>query len=111
MRLNPQPFEMIKSRQKTIELRLYDEKRRKIKSGDIIKFINSETGSYIVCQVSKLHIFSSFAELYNNLPLLRCGYTEEDIGTADAKDMDEYYTPNEQKKYSVVGIELNLLSC
>lgn len=109
MGLNARPFDLIKNGQKTIELRLYDEKRRKIKSGDIIKFTNIETGSYIVCQVSKLHLFPSFAELYDNLPLLQCGYTNENISTADHKDMDEYYTPEEQRKYRVVGIEINLM--
>ncbi len=110
MRLNSKPFEMIKSGQKDIELRLYDEKRAKIKPGDRIKFINTENGSHLLCEVTRIHRFSSFAELYKNLPLLRCGYTNEDILNADAKDMDEYYTPDEQEKYGVVGIELNLLA-
>ena len=38
MKLNKEPFEKIKSGEKTIELRLYDEKRRKIKAGDTICF-------------------------------------------------------------------------
>ena len=33
MRLDPAPFRMIKRGEKTIELRLYDEKRRKIAVG------------------------------------------------------------------------------
>ena len=36
MQLNPVPFAMIKSGQKTIELCLYDEKRQKIAIGDTI---------------------------------------------------------------------------
>ena len=38
MKLNDAPFETIKNGKKTIELRLYDEKRRKIKIGDTICF-------------------------------------------------------------------------
>lgn len=38
MQLNPAPFEKIKSGAKTIELRLNDEKRRRIKTGDKIEF-------------------------------------------------------------------------
>lgn len=38
MRLNAEPFEKISSGAKTIELLLYDEKRRVIKVGDEIEF-------------------------------------------------------------------------
>lgn len=38
MRLNESPFERIKNRTKTIEFRLYDEKRSQIKIGDKIEF-------------------------------------------------------------------------
>ena len=38
MRLNESPFERIKNGTKTIEFRLYDEKRSQIKIGDKIEF-------------------------------------------------------------------------
>ena len=38
MRLKESPFERIKNGTKTIEFRLYDEKRSKIKIGDQIEF-------------------------------------------------------------------------
>lgn len=38
MNLNKQPFDMIKKGRKNIELRLFDEKRRKIQIGDYIVF-------------------------------------------------------------------------
>jgi len=38
MKLNESPFERIKNGTKTIEFRLYDEKRRQIKIGDKIEF-------------------------------------------------------------------------
>ena len=38
MSLNPAPFEKIKNGEKSIEIRLYDEKRRGVKIGDIIIF-------------------------------------------------------------------------
>lgn len=44
MRLNTQPFKKIKEGEKTIELRLYDEKRRGISAGDIIVFTCRESG-------------------------------------------------------------------
>ena len=106
MKLHRSPFEMIKSGDKTIELRLFDEKRQQIKVGDEIIFTDTATGETVTKSVARLHVFGSFSELYESLPLLKCGYTAEDIDSASPSDMDEYYSAEQQKKYSVVGIEL-----
>jgi 23S rRNA (uracil1939-C5)-methyltransferase len=106
MNLNPSPFEMIKRGKKTIELRLFDEKRQKIKTGDDIIFTNAVNGEKMCATVKTLHCFDSFEELYKTLPLLQCGYTAEDIDTAHPSDMEQYYSIEEQNKYGVVGIEL-----
>ena len=109
MKLHPAPFEMIKSGEKTIELRLFDEKRQQIDVGDVIIFTDTHTGEFMNAKVLALHRFDSFEELYRSLPLLKCGYTEDDIDTARADDMNEYYSLEKQKKYGVVGIEICLL--
>ena len=106
MKLHADPFERIKDGTKTIELRLLDEKRQKIKAGDVIAFTNTANGERMCTIVKKLHRFKNFEELYAVLPLLQCGYTAEDIHTAHASDMEQYYSKEEQKKYGVVGIEL-----
>jgi ASC-1-like (ASCH) protein len=69
MKLRPAPFEMIKSGQKTIELRLYDEKRQLTKVGDEIIFTNIVTEEKLHVKVSNLHRFDSFEDLYKSLPL------------------------------------------
>lgn len=107
MKLNTEPFEMIKSGRKTIELRLFDEKRQKIKADDSIVFTETVTGEKLSVKVEKLHRFDSFDALYKSLPLRKCGYTEETIINAKPSDMDEYYSAEEQKKYGVVGIEIS----
>lgn len=106
MKLNPAPFEMIKSGEKTIELRLLDEKRRQLKVGDKIVFTSNATGETLTKKVAALHTFASFDELYRALPLLKCGYTPADINTASPTDMESYYSKEEQAKYGVLGIEL-----
>jgi len=106
MKLNPTPFEMIKSGEKTIELRLFDEKRRQIGVGDEIIFTNNSTGETLTKRVVALHTFASFDELYRELPLLKCGYTQSDVSTAAPEDMESYYSKEEQAKYGVLGIEL-----
>lgn len=104
MRLDPEPFRMIESGEKTIELRLYDEKRRKIATGDTIVFTETETGKTIAVSVTALYVFPSFDELYRALPLTHCGYTPENVDAADPKDMLTYYTAEQQRQYGVIGI-------
>lgn len=108
MRLNPSPFEKINSGQKTIELRLFDEKRQQVQAGDKIVFTNSATGETLKVTVVKLHRFDTFDELYKALPLTRCGYTDENVDKATPADMEQYYSVEEQKKYGVVGIEFEI---
>lgn len=109
MNLHPQPFSMIADGRKTVELRLYDEKRRLIEVGDDIIFICTQPPyDTLRAEVVRLYRYDSFGELYANLPLLSCGYTEEDISSAKPEDMELYYTPEQQTKYGVVGIEIQL---
>ena len=107
MNLNDRPFEMIKNGEKTIELRLYDEKRRKINVGDAICF-KSGKKQLTVC-VKAIYIFHDFEELYAVLPLDKCGYNVDEIATASADDMLEYYSKEQIEKYGVVGIEIEVI--
>lgn len=107
MKLNDVPFETIKNGTKTIELRLYDEKRRKIKIGDTICFKGK--ASTIKAIVKALNIFRNFDELYAALPLDKCGYTADELATASPEDMLEYYTKEQIEKYGVVGIEIEVI--
>ena len=109
MNLYPKPFEMIRSGQKTIELRLNDEKRQRIKVGDSIEFTQTETGEKLLTKVVAVYRFNSFTELYQELPLIKCGYTEADIATAKPEDMNLYYTSEQQRIYGVLGIEITVL--
>ena len=109
MKLCPEPFMMIRRGCKTIELRLNDEKRQKIKIGDTIEFTQTETGEKISAEVICLHHFSSFSKLYKRLPLLKCGYTEADISNAKPEDMELYYSSEQQSKYGVLGIEIKVI--
>lgn len=106
MKLAPSPFEMIKSGEKTIELRLYDEKRKAVSIGDAIEFTNTESGEKISARVKAIYVFDSFAELYDSLPLEKCGYKKEELATASPCDMDRYYPAEEQKNTGVCGIEI-----
>lgn len=104
MRLKAAPFQMIWQGHKTIELRLYDEKRQKLQPGDEIEFEElADHSRKMVVEVVALHRFASFEALYAALPLLKCGYLPGE--PAHHRDMLDYYSAEEQSKYGVVGIE------
>lgn len=109
MKLNPSPFRKICDGQKTIELRLFDEKRKAVQVGDFIAFTNTENpAESIQTRVTALHRFDSFAELYQQLPLDQCGYSVQESDSAKPEDMEAYYSREEQAQYGVVGIELRM---
>ncbi len=108
MKLQNSPFRKIQKGKKTIELRLYDEKRQKVKVGDQIEFMNLEDRSQkIVTEVKALHLFDSFEEMFRSLPGSAMGFNKGEI--PNPKVMEAYYSPEEQALYGVVGIELSLV--
>ena len=104
MKLNNDPFEKIKSGEKTIELRLNDEKRQLLKVNDIIIFTNRDTGEKLSALIINLHYFDSFKDLYNHFDKTMLGYSKNE--ECSYMDMEEYYSIEEQQKYGVVGIEI-----
>lgn len=104
MKLNDEPFQMIKNGLKTVELRLYDQKRRLVQPQDIIEFTCSATGESISAEVIKTARFSDFCELYKNYDKTSLGYKSTD--KADYRDMFAYYSPEQIAEYGVVAIEI-----
>ncbi|MEE0858979.1 MAG: ASCH domain-containing protein [Acutalibacteraceae bacterium] len=107
MKLYNEPFEMIKNGLKTIELRLNDEKRQKLAVDDVIEFTEIKSENKINVQVIALHKYPDFAELYKHFEKTQLGYKEDEI--AQPEDMEEYYSPENIKKYGVLGIEVKVI--
>lgn len=83
MKLQPEPFQKIRCKEKTIELRLLDEKRQLIIPGDEIEFTNlGNKDEKLTVRVGFLHKFSSFSELYKAFSLDKCGYNSSSIKEA-----------------------------
>ena len=108
MKLKQNPFQAIANGTKTIEMRLYDEKRRLVHEGDEIEFLNETNGQTVITKVVKLHLFHSFDELYNNFDKVNLGYKKDE--EAKPSDMEKYYSQEDISKYGVVGIEISLIN-
>ena len=108
MKLNNEPFECIKNGTKTIELRLNDEKRKLLTVGDYIEFTNRITTEKLLVEVIDLFKYNSFEELYKHFNKIEMGYSINE--EANPKDMENYYSKEEQEKYGVLGIKIKKLT-
>lgn len=107
MNLNNGPYEKIDVGTKTVELRLYDEKRKLLKVNDYIEFTNRKDQRKLLVLIEDLKVYKNFAELYKNYDKVSMGYDEEDI--ANPEDMRQYYPDEEQEKYGVIAIKIKKL--
>lgn len=107
MSLQSTYYDMIKSGDKDIELRLYDEKRRKMRNNDIVLFYDAQNPSdYMKCKIVRLHIAKSFADLATKISFPRTGFLSLDkLMTAISK----FYDADMESAYGVVGIELEII--
>lgn len=108
MKLNNEPFECIKNGTKTIELRLNDEKRKLLTVEDYIEFTNRVTNEKLLVEVIDLFKYNSFEELYKHFNKIEMGYSINE--EANPKDMENYYSKEEQEKYGVLGIKIKKLT-
>ncbi len=107
LKLNRGPFESMANGTKTVEMRLNDEKRKKIHVGDKIKFSmrDDETKS-LLCEVVNKVVYDNFEELYADYDKEELGYKENE--DAKPEDMEAFYPKEEIEKYGVVAIEVEL---
>ena len=104
MKLDGRSFDKIKAGTKTVELRLNDEKRKNIKVGDVIVFTRLGGSETLRVRVTGLRAFADFAELFGNYDKIAMGYNADDV--ADWRDMEKYYSIEEQRKWGALAIEI-----
>ncbi len=107
MKLGHAPFLKVTAGTKTVEMRLFDEKRARISAGDVIAFTDTETGGVTECLVTGVLRYPTFAALYAAHDKVSLGYGE--FETAKPEDMLAYYTPEEIEKYGAAAICLRTL--
>ena len=106
MRVQEKYFNLLKSGRKTIELRLFDEKRQKIKIGDVIEFSNaSNAKDTFFAQVIDLHKAPDFKSLCSKISIQQAGFLSQD---ELLKTLEEFYPPQRQKEFGVIGIEIQI---
>lgn len=109
LKLQPEYYEFILNGTKRIEIRLFDEKRQKIKIGDTIKFLKEpELKESFKVKVVGLLRYKTFEDLFKDFDisvLADKSMTKEEL----IKVLETFYTKEKQKEYGVVGIRIELI--
>lgn len=106
LKLQPKYFDYINNGTKRIELRLYDEKRQKISIGDTIVF-QKEPNLEITMKVKVIGLlrYNTFEDLFKDFDIEVLA--DESMSKAELLNvLEEFYTPEKQKQYGVVGIRI-----
>jgi ASC-1-like (ASCH) protein len=107
MKLHDEYFELVRKKIKKYEIRLNDEKRRKIKKGDIIKFRNySFPNQYISVVVKDMRCFNSFRDIFNQMSLYSIGFLDETINSSLDK-IYKIYNKEDEKLLGVILLEID----
>ncbi len=107
MKLNGRPYDLIHDGTKTVEVRLYDEKRRALAPGDLIIFQKRPyLHEMMYKRVGDVKTFPTFGELYEAYDNRTLGC--EEGGTADdfVKGMARIYKNEDAARYGVCAVEL-----
>ena len=94
MHLDQSPFLQIQSGQKSIEVRINDEKRATLRVGDHIEFVSrADPTQKISKRVNQLSTFKTFEDLFARFP-------------DERTEIYKYYTKADEDKFGVVAIKL-----
>lgn len=103
MKLNESPFERIKNGTKTIEFRLYDEKRQQVKIGDKIEFSKlPDLQEKLIVDVIDLYREDTFENLFREL------YSDEEEIIQKTQLMHTIYSPEKEQQYGILGIKIKI---
>jgi ASC-1-like (ASCH) protein len=106
MHLRQGPFDKIESGLKTIEIRLLDEKRKKLKVGDRIVFqLENDANQIVATEITDLICAPTFKKLIKKVCIRNLGC---EAGTGDelANSYYQYYSPEDEQKLGTIAIEM-----
>ena len=107
MKLTTAPYNNIASGKKVIESRLFDEKRKQISIGDILEFSENDVPKNTVrAVVTGLLRYKTFKELFADHEPMLFGEESRDFLLNQIK---QFYSDEDELKYGVIGIRLQLL--
>ena len=109
MKLQGEYYNYILNGAKRIEIRLYDEKRRKVKLGDTIKFLKEPNlKESFKAKVIGLLRYNTFEDMFKDFDisiLADKSMTKNELLNV----LEEFYSKDKQQEYGVLGIRIELI--
>lgn len=97
-------FDIVKNDSKNVEVRLNDEKRKKLKVGDKLIFLKRPNDDEVIeTEILKLSYYDSFFDVLNDYDM-KSLYLENYTPEMWLKELNRFYTPEQEKEYGVVAI-------
>ncbi len=107
MKLHPAPYEAIREGVKTVEIRLFDEKRSALSAGDLILFKKLPyLHEMLYKQVGKITRYSSCDEIFSSYEPALLGCKEDDTAESFRNSIGKIYSPEKIEKYGLCAIDL-----
>ena len=110
IKLQPEYYNYILHGTKRIEIRLNDEKRKQIKIGDTITFLKEpDLIESFNAKVIELMHYNNFEDMLNDIDislLADKSVSQEEL----INSLEQFYSKEKQKEYSVVGIKIEITS-
>lgn len=109
MKLYEEPFRAIQSGKKTVEIRLHDPKRRKLKQGDTIEFTKLPgEDENITVKVTKLYTYPTFRKMFEDISPEKFGIVDNNI-EKHVESIHTLYSPAREQEWGSLAIEIELL--
>ncbi|MGO1588952.1 MAG: ASCH domain-containing protein [Alkalibacterium gilvum] len=108
MGLYDKPFKLVEAGEKTVEVRLNDLKRQKLKIGDFITF-NKLTNPFeaVTVRITKLSYFPTFKEMFQAFPADALG--SKDVTLEEMlKHTHVIYPPEKEQEWGTLAISIEL---
>ncbi|MCD2255620.1 ASCH domain-containing protein [Agrilactobacillus fermenti] len=108
MAITHDQFMLIQDHIKTIEVRLNDAKRQKLKIGSHVTLVDLNDRQTLTVEVTDIIKFSNFKALYTRFGGLCVGAGKNDSVTKMTNDTYKYYTPDQELENGVLAIQIKL---
>ncbi len=108
MKLRPEYYNKVATGEKTIEVRLFDEKRQNLGNREYIAFENIENHNILVTEITELKQFCNFDDCIEYTGTKKVGFngkTPEDT----IRTYREIYSSEDEAKYGVLAITLKVV--
>lgn len=110
MQLEDDAFNKIKSNEKTIEIRILDNKIKKLKVDDVIIFSKkTDSSEKIVTNILNLTPHDNFSSLINGVNMKELGYEENYKKEKLLKSIYKIYTKEQELEYGALAIQIRII--